>query len=680
MKIREALRKALPAPPEQFFTVMVPGKVLDIEDFTTGFDRNGAAESIVLPLKTQLKQAILCDDMPALAPIQLGPTGKSVSHSYDAAISKLIPAGTTVGVDITEGKKLSDEEERYSKAMKWLTFKDLDNGNQTRVELYTKKQTAYTKCVEAKTKAFNEALEKAMADPRHGGSIPKATEAYNVWVSENARTYRNLMQAAYMDWVVNGLKEEVEYWFSIVDRDSSMARVEASKETMRAAVVEDMDGSGTYPTVRLTPENWAVLTKNKMMAGPQGRTAEWYTWEITRLEKMNSMLLGLKGKSKRNKAPVPVADNKALDSAMSDFLTKREAYYRTEGSATATPEAKKTAYRAYTDAQNKLNDEQAKKDKDNVAAGILLQQNAQDDLYDNLTGDSSLNAQIISQNEKLIKDYTAERNKLVSGSGDLQKQTSSTLDKLATDAGVPAPLPEPKAKQENEAPDFFTSISVEVSSASSSESQSSSASSFAFGASVNYGLFKASASGEHTSSASEAQKEMAKSAVKISFDCMRVDIARSWLRAELFYDADLKVGDKDKISPGFGRLNELLEGKFRDEKEKKKAEEDLESYSQFPMYPTAFLLATNIVLEISGETSKIQSHFKSQSTSGKVSASYGPFVSATASGSKSSSSSATSSEATATGCRITIRAPQIIGWISQMVPALPRLNQKETKA
>jgi hypothetical protein len=30
-KIREALRKSLPAPAEQFFTVMIPGKVVDFE-------------------------------------------------------------------------------------------------------------------------------------------------------------------------------------------------------------------------------------------------------------------------------------------------------------------------------------------------------------------------------------------------------------------------------------------------------------------------------------------------------------------------------------------------------------------------------------------------------------------------------------------------------------------------
>jgi hypothetical protein len=41
--------------------------------------------------------------------------------------------------------------------------------------------------------------------------------------------YNNHVQAAYMDWVTLGKKEEVEYYFAIVDNDSAMSRVEASK-------------------------------------------------------------------------------------------------------------------------------------------------------------------------------------------------------------------------------------------------------------------------------------------------------------------------------------------------------------------------------------------------------------------------------------------------------------------
>lgn len=46
-----------------------------------------------LPTVTELNQAILCDDMPSLSSVQLGPTGRSVSRSYGATLSKLVPKG-----------------------------------------------------------------------------------------------------------------------------------------------------------------------------------------------------------------------------------------------------------------------------------------------------------------------------------------------------------------------------------------------------------------------------------------------------------------------------------------------------------------------------------------------------------------------------------------------------------
>ena len=40
--------------------------------------------------KVELAQAILCDDMPPVDNVQLGPTGKSVARLYHKAISKLV--------------------------------------------------------------------------------------------------------------------------------------------------------------------------------------------------------------------------------------------------------------------------------------------------------------------------------------------------------------------------------------------------------------------------------------------------------------------------------------------------------------------------------------------------------------------------------------------------------------
>jgi hypothetical protein len=104
----------------------------------------------------------------------------------------------------------------------------------------------------------------------------------------------------------------------------------------------------------------------------------------------------------------------------------------------------------------------------------------------------------------------------------------------------------------------------------------------------------------------------------------------------------------------------------------------------------AFLIAANVVLEVFGESSAIQSHLSGSSTSGSVGISYGPF-SLGGSAAHSKNSSETTCKTTGAGCRlvftsdasrfstddsdkhrITIKSPQIIGWISQIVPELPR--------
>jgi hypothetical protein len=112
--------------------------------------------------------------------------------------------------------------------MDWLTSPANPNSLDTRIDRYRDKQSKYTDAFERKVKAFDDALDRAMKDPANN-TVPRQREAYEKWVAENQKTYNNNVQAAYMDWVTLGKKEEVEYYFAIVDNDSAMARVEASK-------------------------------------------------------------------------------------------------------------------------------------------------------------------------------------------------------------------------------------------------------------------------------------------------------------------------------------------------------------------------------------------------------------------------------------------------------------------
>lgn len=108
---------------------------------------------------------------------------------------------------------------------------------------------------------------------------------------------------------------------------------------------------------------------------------------------------------------------------------------------------------------------------------------------------------------------------------------------IANEAGIPPAIPDIPATE----PDYWTSIALEVSSSYSADQSKSSSSSFSVGASASWGLWSVGGSAAHSSTSSNAAKQMANSTIKVSFECMRVDIGRSWLRGELFYDDDLKA-------------------------------------------------------------------------------------------------------------------------------------------
>ncbi|KAF8288850.1 hypothetical protein DL93DRAFT_2103586 [Clavulina sp. PMI_390] len=280
MQIRDAMRNALPTPPEQFFTL----------DFIA--DSN----ETVAPNYIKVNEAKLCDDMPPLAGIQLGPTGRSVSRSYDAALAELIPNAAWPGiVDEGAGAGLTPEQERYKRAMEWLRKLaeiGTDGKELTRVGLYKRKLKSYTSAVEQKTKAFAAALELINHDPMND-TKEKRQAAFSDWVNQNGRRYNNLIQGAYMDFVTVGQKEQVEYWFAVVDNRSAMGRVEASKQAKRNATILDSDGILEHYRVDLSPSNWARLAREGVKPD-RGREIK---FKILRLQKLNSLLNALTAKA-----------------------------------------------------------------------------------------------------------------------------------------------------------------------------------------------------------------------------------------------------------------------------------------------------------------------------------------------------------------------------------------------
>ena len=158
----------------------------------------------------------------------------------------------------------------------------------------------------------------------------------------------------------------------------------------------------------------------------------------------------------------------------------------------------------------------------------------------NAQGEASMNAMLNARESDLRFQYQSNADLIAEYQRQLGEvgNDGSALQKAILDAtGVGPAVSSTTAKV---IPDYWTSISASISKSSSSESSSSSSTSTSVDASASFGLWSVGGSASHAHSAADAMKEMANSNVKISFDCMRVDINRSWLRPELFYDHDLK--------------------------------------------------------------------------------------------------------------------------------------------
>jgi len=170
----------------------------------------------------------------------------------------------------------------------------------------------------------------------------------------------------------------------------------------------------------------------------------------------------------------------------------------------------------------------------------------------------SIQAQI-NFNASKIADLKTQRQAEMARSGNGAE--GGIIDQIANDAGISrALLTDPQQDDANAGKftDPFTPISVEVSASSDSKTTSTTASSWSFGASASYGFLSVNASGDHSEAHSKATADLANSSVKVSFEVMRVDIHRNWLRPEL-YDEDLVPGPgiKSILRPSAKRVFSL---------------------------------------------------------------------------------------------------------------------------
>ena len=176
-------------------------------------------------------------------------------------------------------------------------------------------------------------------------------------------------------------------------------------------------------------------------------------------------------------------------------------------------------------------------DKTSIGNLSALAQKDQASLFENKC---KLIEDQITANGKQIEEYK-ERLRKWPGP-DYEAIAAGFQGDIADEAGVPrATLFQPPNTEGKDDSDVWTSVSATVSSSDFHEAAETQSTSWSAGGSVGWGFLSVGPNVSHSNSHSNALKQMASAKVKISFECMRVDITRPWLRGELFYEHDLRV-------------------------------------------------------------------------------------------------------------------------------------------
>ncbi|KAK0664521.1 hypothetical protein QBC41DRAFT_233719 [Cercophora samala] len=213
--------------------------------------------------------------------------------------------------------------------------------------------------------------------------------------------------------------------------------------------------------------------------------------------------------------------------------------------------------------------------------------------------------------------------------------------------------------------DVWTKISFSVS--GKSEQTSSSAIAYQAGLEAKYGNWftNVSASTQVSGTSEKLQKSMAKCDMSVSFDALLVQIQRPWLHAELFSDFDVDAS-KD-LSPGAQVVQSCISDPSPDNGIK------LRPYGTFPAYPTAFIVAADTTLELHSTDSEAEEMASQLSTESSFNMNLGPWGVRGSAHLKTDSKNANQRMETKNGSlRISFQAPQIIGWVSEILPELPR--------
>ncbi|KAM0293753.1 hypothetical protein ACHAPM_011494 [Fusarium culmorum] len=462
-----------------------------------------------------------------------------------------------------------------------------------------------------------------------------------------------------MDWVVHGYKFMVDFHFGIVDISSGMKRIENSKEAYRNLTVITSDGSSEYNGVVLTPVSWATMVVKKTLNWKKDHAKPNPTEIRAEIRHLQGLLVS-------HETLAEAIDKNAFFPVMSSDLTVdnkkvKEAYAHVYNDMDTKNAQSRGQDNNETNKSNWLRQAfDAAPLTENILKNLTDEQKNHDEASLNRNNRSVRDNE--EQNKEKAKSWIGARaSQIQQDINDLKRQLSAAeaaplisappLLPVVNAEGIVVTGDELLANPSLKNPGLANVIDLDNEDTwrnAADDGPDSWTKVFVYVDMVADGPFRFRARCQ----ARAATPRLRHLRVHLPSAVRPVGVggahrpvqatqkeARKFYRPTLFADAELDSGEF-KISLG----EDVLKDAFNNGKNLKG------EYQQFSSYPTAFVIAADIELSFSGDTTKLESAVSASSTQANVSVGWGSFA-VSGSHSSSKSKSSTKMESTATGCR-----------------------------
>ena len=249
----------LDKPIEKRLVLLLPGKILSYSDYYPGEayvrsleNQDPDARFVDIPPRIMENMFNLADVIPGIDPFNGYETGESLAAIYREIVGSM---------DIKNFEALSEaKKKRLSESITYLSTEVTDPEMRdpvtneflkiARLELYSRYQQRY----------YEEKEEQERIIEQQRQSL--TSSEYQLWFSQSFASLQSKVDAALLDWLVFGDKDNVELYRSRLDTSSAAIALLEAKSSLRSSEVTSLDRSQKIYPVTFVPGDWYQYINN----------------------------------------------------------------------------------------------------------------------------------------------------------------------------------------------------------------------------------------------------------------------------------------------------------------------------------------------------------------------------------------------------------------------------------